>query len=176
MKNELHNILGYSIDESIEHIVECFDKLELSIEQLEKYMQNIPELTKAEMHIIALSKGKKELAEKIDKTNKLIEMKRFNDFKKCVANGTYEEFLANMTWIDKSSLLCEMGLFRVGIPSEKPFTKEEQIYYDIIQSSIDDDLRKEVLSQGFDNVDEWRKNNARQAMNNGLKVRKKFKR
>lgn len=176
MKNELHNILGYSIDESIEHIVECFDKLELSIEQLEKYMQDMPELTKAEMHITALSKGKKELAEKIDKTNKLIEMKRFNDFKKCVANGTYEEFLSNMTWIDKSSLLCEIGLFRIGIPSEKPFTKEEQIYYDIIQRSIDDDLRKEALSQGFDSLEDWRNYNARQAMNNGLKVRKKLKR
>ena len=56
-----------------------------------------------------------------------------------------------------------MGLFGMGIPSEKPLTKEEQRYSDIIEKSIDEDIKKEALSQGFSSVEEWREHNAKVA-------------
>ena len=34
-----------------------------------------------------------------------------------------------------------MRLFRYGTPNEKPFTEEEQKYHDILQSSIDEDIK-----------------------------------
>lgn len=68
MQNDLNNFFGINIVDSIEIIIDCFDKLELSIEQIEKHMQDMPELTREGLHIIALSKGKEELASKIEKS------------------------------------------------------------------------------------------------------------
>lgn len=96
-----------------------------------------------------------------DKANELIKLKRIDEFKKSVANGTHEEFLANISWIDKSSLKVDMGLARLGLSNEKDLTEEEQKYYDIIENSINKDLEKEALSQGFDSVEAWRNHNAK---------------
>lgn len=95
-----------------------------------------------------------------DKANELIKLKRIDEFKKSVANGTHEEFLANISWIDKSSLKVDMGLARLGLSNEKDLTEEEQKYYDIIENSINKDLEKEALSQGFDSVEAWKNHNA----------------
>ena len=95
-----------------------------------------------------------------DKANELIKLKRIDEFKKSVANGTHEEFLANISWIDKSSLEVDMGLSRLGLSNKKDLTEEEQKYYDIIENSINKDLEKEALSQGFDSVEAWRNHNA----------------
>lgn len=144
MQNDLNNFFGINIVDSIEIIIDCFDKLELSIEQIEKHMQDMPELTREGLHIIALSKGKEELASKIEKACQLIELHRINEFKSSVVNGSYEEFLKNMTYADKVSLLVDMGLSSIRIPSEKSLTEEEQIYYNIINNSIDNDLKREI--------------------------------
>lgn len=133
--------------------------MNLTSEQIVEHIGEMSELTRAGMHITALSNGNKELANKIDKANQLIKLKRIDEFKKSVANGTYEEFLANMPWTDKSSLSEDMGLFRIGLPSEKTLTEEEQRYSEIIENSIDKDMEKEALSQGFSSVDAWKKYN-----------------
>lgn len=78
------------------------------------------------------------------KACQLIELHRINEFKSSVVNGSYEEFLKNMTYADKVSLLVDMGLSSIRIPSEKSLTEEEQIYYNIINNSIDNDLKREI--------------------------------
>ena len=100
MKNDIHNVLGDSIANSIEGIVDCLDKMDLKPEEIVDRISDMHELVRAGMHLTALSKGNEELADKIDKANELIKLKRINEFKKSVANGTHEEFLADISWKD----------------------------------------------------------------------------
>ena len=123
------------------------------------------EVIRAQMHVVALESDNWELANKIEGANNLIKQKRIDAFKQSVADGTYPEFLANMSWTEKSSLSVDMGLFRQGFLNEKPLTKEEQQYYDIIENSIDKDIEKKALSAGFDSVEAWQEHNAKQCRN-----------
>lgn len=159
MKNDIHNILGDSVADSIEGIVDCFDKMDLTPEEIVDHISHMHKLIREGMYLTALSKGNKELSDKIHKANESIKFKRIDEFKKSVANGTHEEFLANISWTDKSSLEGDMGLFRFGLSNEKALTEEEQKYYDIIENSIKKDLEKEALSQGFDSIEAWRDHN-----------------
>ncbi len=160
MKNYIRSIFGDVMTTSIEGMVSCFDKMNLTLEQIVDYIGEMHETTRAVMHIIALSNGNEELADKINRANELIKLKRIDEFKKSVANETHEEFLANMPWTDKISLEVDMGLCRMGFSSEKPLTEGEQRYFEIIENSIDEDIEKEALSQGFDSVEAWRNYNS----------------
>lgn len=165
MNDEIRNIFGDDIANSIiENMVEFLDKMNLTPEQIAEYIGEVSESTRALILIKALLDGNEELADKISKAIEFIELKRIDEFKKSVANGTHEDFFANMTWPDKCSLSVDMGLFRAGIPGEKPLTKEEQRYREIIDNSIQKDIEKEALSQGFDSVEDWRTHNADNAM------------
>lgn len=165
MNNEIRNIFGDDIANSIiEHIVKCLDKMNLTPEQIAEYIGKVSETTRALILIKALLDGNEELADKISKAIEFIELKRIDEFKKSVANGTHEDFLANMSWTDKSSLLQGMGLVRSGLPIEKPLTKEEQRYCEIIDNSIQKDIEKEALSQGFASVEDWKNHNAMHRM------------
>ena len=145
MNNEIRNIFGDDIANStIEHIVKCLDKMNLTPEQIAEYIGKVSETTRALIHIKALLDGNEELADKISKAIEFIELKRIDEFKKSVANGTHEDFFANMTWPDKCSLSADMGLFRTGIPGEKPLTEDEE----------------EALSQDFASVEDWKTYNA----------------
>ena len=153
MNDEIRNIFGDDIANStIEHIVKCLDKMNLTPEQIAEYIGKVSETTRALIHIKALLDGNEELADKISKAIEFIKLKRIDEFKKTVANGTHEDFLSNMPWTDKCSLRRDMGLFRIGLPGEKPLTEEEQRYCEIINNSIQKDIEKEALSQGFDSV------------------------
>lgn len=165
MNNEIRNIFGDDIANStIEHMVEFLDKMNLTPEQIAEYIGEVSESTRALILIKALLDGNEELADKISKAIEFIELKRIDEFKKSVANGTHEDFLANMSWTDKSSLLQGMGLVRSGLPIEKPLTKEEQRYREIIDNSIQKDIEKEALSQGFASVEDWKNHNAMHRM------------
>lgn len=165
MNDEIRNIFGDDIANSIiENMVECLDKMNLTPEQNAEYIGEAIELIRAQIHLKALLDGKKELADKILKAIEFIKLKRIDEFKKSVANGTHEDFLANISWTDKCSLSVDMGLSRSGLPSEKPLTKEEQRYREIIDNSIQKDIEKEALSQGFDSVEDWKIHNAKHRM------------
>lgn len=161
MNNEIRNIFGDDIANStIEHMIECLDKMNLTPEQIAEYIGEVSESTRALIHIKALLDGNEELADKISKAIEFIELKRIDEFKKSVANGTHEDFFANMTWPDKCSLSVDMGLSRSGLPSEKPLTEEEQRYCEIINNSIQKDIEEEALSQDFASVEDWKTYNA----------------
>ena len=163
MKNDKDNTLG-SMSDSIHRMVDILDKMDLTSEEIAERIGDMREVTRAQMHVVALGSDNWELADKIAAANNLIKQKRIDSFKQSVTDGTYPDFLAKMSWTEKSSLFVDMG-FRNG---EKPLTEEEQQYYDIIKSSIDKDIEKEVLSAGFDSVEAWREHNAKESRNRGL--------
>lgn len=45
--------------------------------------------------------------------------------------------------------------------NEKNLNEEDQRYLDIIERSIDEDIKKEALSHGFSSVEQWREHNAK---------------
>ena len=164
MRNDKDNTLGLMSD-SIHQMVDILDKMDLTSEEITERIGDMREVIRAQMHVVALESDNWELANKIEGANNLIKQKRIDAFKQSVADGTYPEFLANMSWTEKSSLSVDMGLFRQGFLNEKPLTKEEQQYYDIIENSIDKDIEKEALSAGFDSVEAWQEHNARESRN-----------
>ena len=164
MKNDKDNTLG-SMSDSIHRMVDILDKMDLTSEEIAERIGDMREVIRAQMHVVALGSDNQELADKIAAANNLIKQKRIDSFKQSVADGTYPDFLANMSWTEKSSLLVDMGLFRQGFSDEKPLTEEEQQYYNIIDSSIDKDIEKKALSAGFDSVEAWQEHNAKQCRN-----------
>lgn len=160
MKNDKDNTLG-SMSDSIHRIVNILEKMDLTSEKIAERIGDMREVTRAQMHVVALESDNWELADKIAAANNLIKQKRIDSFKQSVTDGTYPDFLAKMSWTEKSSLFVDMG-FRNG---EKPLTKEEQKYYDIIDSSIDKDIEKKALSAGFDSVEAWQEHNAKEFRN-----------
>lgn len=161
MEKDIRKVFGKDISRAIEDIVRCYEDIDFTSEQLAEHMENIDEILREAIHITALSEGNQELAERINAANEIIKQNQINNFKKSVVEGTYEEFLSKMSWTDKSSFLVNMGLFRIGFSSEKPYTAEEQQYYDIIKSSIDKDIEKEALSKGFPSVEAWEENRSK---------------
>ena len=155
MKNDKDNTLG-SMSDSIHRMVDILDKMDLTSEEIAERIGDFCKMVRLEMRITAMLSGNRELADKIDAANNLITQKRIDAFKQSVADGTYLDFLSKMSWKDKDDLSDDMGLFRTG---EK--TEEEQLYYRIIEKSMDKDIEKEVaLRDGFDSVEAWQEHNA----------------
>lgn len=155
MKNDKDNTLG-SMSDSIHRMVDILDKMDLTSEEIAERIGDFCKMVRLEMRITAMLSGNRELADKIAAANNLITQKRIDSFKQSVADGTYLDFLSKMSWKDKDDLSDDMGLFRTG---EK--TEEEQLYYRIIEKSMDKDIEKEVaLRDGFDSVEAWQEHNA----------------
>ena len=162
MKNDKDNTLG-SMSDSIHRIVNILDKMDLTSEEIAERIGDMREVTRAQMHVVALESDNQGLADKIAAANNLITQKRIDAFKQSVADGTYPEFLSKMSWKDKDDLSDDMELFRTG---EKPLTEEEQLYYHIIEKSMDKDIEKGVaLRDGFDSVEAWQEHNAKEFRN-----------
>ena len=153
MKKDINNILGETTATSIEEIVNAFSQMNITPEEIAEKISNLHELARTGMHITAMSKGYKELADKINAANEIITQKRIIKFKQAVANNTHEEFLSTMTWTDKISLQTDMGLSKPSFDGKSPLTKEEQKYFDIIE--------QEALSQGFDSIEAWQEHNGK---------------
>lgn len=162
MKNDKYNTSDL-VSDSIQRMVDILDKMDLTSEKIAEHIGDMHEPVRAQMYVTAVLSDNQAFAEKIDAANKLITQRRIDAFKQSVADGTYPEFLSNMSWTDKASLSVDMGLFRDEIIDEKPLTEEEQQYYDIIQSSIDKDIEEEALSAGFDSVEAWQEHNANES-------------
>ena len=160
MKNDIISIFGSAMARLMERMAKVFKKASMPPEEIAESIKDLHEITRAGLHLSALANGDKETAYKINKANQIIKERRISEFKKAVANGTEKEFLSTMPWTDKTSLEVDMGLCRIGIPSEEPLTEEEQRYFDIIEKSVDEDILNEAISQGFNSVEEWREHNA----------------
>ena len=75
MKNDKDNTLGLMSD-SIHRMVDILDKMDLTSEEIVERIGNMREVTRAQMHVVALGSDNQELADKIAAANNLIKQKR----------------------------------------------------------------------------------------------------
>jgi hypothetical protein len=157
--NSLENYFDESLVNSWEHIVDCFESLDYSTKKIAEYIKNFDEITTAGIHLSALNKGNKKMADRIDKAMEINKENRINAFKEVVANGTEQEYLSKMTWIEKLSLQCDMDLSSVRLNNKPRLTEKEKNYVNILENSIAEDIKNIALSEGFSSVEEWRHHN-----------------
>ena len=160
MKNDKYNTTDL-VSDSIQRMVDILDKMDLTSEKIAEHIGDMHEPVRAQMYVTAVLSDNQAFAEKIDAANKLITQRRIDAFKQSVADGTYPEFLSNMSRSEKLSLSDDMGLL---ITDEKLLTEEQQQYYDIIDKSMDEDIEKAAaLRAGFDSVEAWQEHNANES-------------
>ena len=97
------------------------------------------------------------LVNKIDEANEIFKQKRITDFKISVLNGTHEEFLSTLSWSDKCVLKVNMNFTKRNLSSERNLTKEEENYYNILESSIKKDFENEAYINDFDSIETLRR-------------------
>lgn len=159
MIDDIIKIFGIETTIEIGRSVSTCRDQSITPEIIARNLEHIHEIKRDGMALFARATGDKETTKKIEIANKIIQMKRIQEFKEAVASGKEQEFLDRMSWIDKISLEVNMDLKRI-IDTKKPLTEEEQKYLDILEKSIDNDIENEALRQGFSSVEEWQKHNA----------------
>ncbi len=156
MKNKVYDIFEEDLASTLEGLTCCLDEMNLTTEQLVDKLSDMDEIDRDAIYFTAVSSGNDELVDKLEKANDIIKLKRIDEFKESVANGTYEEFLSKMKWNDKSSLAVDLEM----LEDERPLTGEERKCISVIEESINNDIRQLALSQGFKSVKAWKEHNA----------------
>ena len=157
MKNVLKNVFDDDIlIDAIEGMVVIFKKANMSSERIAEEIKGFDEIVRESFHISALSNGDKELADRIYGAITILKNRRISEFKEAVDKGEEKEFLSSMTLAEKSLLMFDMGLTISSI-----LTEEQQRYYDIIEKSIAEDIKRQALIEGFNSVEEWKEHNSR---------------
>ena len=126
---------------------------------VETLVSNLTKLSTNErlmLQLKAFFNGKTELAKKIELANKQIKQKRIDAFKKSVEEGSYNDFLSDLHWTDKTCLSVEMNLMR----DKELLSEEEQKYFNIIEASIQADLEDNAEKFGYSSVEKWKKSQA----------------
>lgn len=141
--NDIQDDYKEKIASSLENMVRCFEKMNLTTDQIVNQINDMPSIFRSCLRIIALLTGNKELAKKISDANETIKMRKIDEFKNAVTNGTHEEFLSDMSLGDKGVL--SVGIKKLG--EGKDLTEEEQKCSDIIKKSMDRDIEKMGLNQ-----------------------------
>lgn len=117
------------------------------------------ELIRAGLHLTALTKSKNELADKIDKANHIIVLEEIKTFEQALQTGKEEDFLAQMNWTDK--VILQGKIKNLSDLEKQQVIKNEKKSISILETSIKKDVeeenKREALSQGFDSVEAWRK-------------------
>lgn len=144
--NDIKKVTKNNLDSrtilALEDLIKIYEKENFTIDQIVENISDMLDITRASLHIIAIANKNNELADKIQKANEIVTQNKINAFKESVKNGTYKEFLQNMSWSEISALKIDMNLSRMGFPDEEPLSEEEQMYSDIIEESINNELLK----------------------------------
>ena len=160
MNENIDEMLQENMKKSIDGLVNTFDKKDSSIDEIYQTIKVFGEGARIIIYMTALTTGKKELAEKIHAANVKINNERINSFINSILNSTYEEFLSNLSFVEKISLKAEIQLYKsldkIDIDIEKCLG--------IIEKSIRVDLEEEAKSQGFDSVEEWQRHNVQNSV------------
>ena len=145
--NNIQDDYKDKIASSLEVMVNCFERMDLTAEQIMDQISDMPRTLRNKILVTASLSGKKELAEKIGTANEMIKLKNIEKFKESVVNDTHSQFLSNMTWNDKALLLMDMGLFSAILPRDLELSEEDQKYRDIVKKSMDKDIENMRLNQ-----------------------------
>lgn len=160
MKNKETSIFGRTCDDALEGIIRVFKKTNMSSEEIAENIRDLDEIGRTELHIKAIHNDEKEIANKIGKAIKMLKDEKINAFKKAVEDGKGMRYLKTLTFDQKIELHVSMGLFRIGLPSEEPYTDEEEKYNNLIQEAISVDIKHKAEKMGFHSIEEYRKYNA----------------
>lgn len=155
MDNNIDKQLDTNISNSINGLINSFNNLNLSADEIYEHIKTLGESVRAHIHIVALRLGNKELAQKISMANEKIKKERINNFVDSIINGTKDEFLENMSWTDKSSLRVDIEHYK----DSEPLKLDVKTCTKIIDESIYYDLTKIAKTERFDSVEAWQKNN-----------------
>ena len=156
---DIQNIFGSVMAISIDNLTNIYEKANMTPEEIADSIKKFPDVIREGIYLNALFHYEQETADRVEKALQIIKKRRISDFKNAVVNGTEKEFLSTIPWEEKTSLIVDMGISRLGIPSEEPLTEEEQQYLDIIEKSIGEDILKKAVSEGFSSVEEWQEYN-----------------
>ena len=159
MENEGYDFFDTQITEILELFVESLDKGNFSVEQITNQIRNMHDLIRSGLHLTALTKGKKELADKIDKANDIIVLEEIKTFEQALQTGNEEDFLAEMNWTDK--VVLQNKIKNLSDLEKQQVIKNDKRSISILEASIKKDVeeenKREALNQGFDSVEAWRK-------------------
>lgn len=131
--------------------------LNLSDEELANIISGYCNFTRDEIKLALPFSKNNELREKFRRAFNIIELKRIEEYVKAVNDNMSDEFLFNLSLLDKSSLMTQFILLReqlscFGINSDQ----EQQYYLDVIKNAIDKEFEEEAVKQGF-SIEEWKK-------------------
>lgn len=153
------------INNSIDGILSCFEKM--SDVDIMMHMKDMSDLARAQLELRALTSGRNDLANKINSAMKNIKTQQIEDLREAIANGKKEEFLSKLSWVEKSNLsviIQSRNDILIGIDEDfSKASKEDQALLETLEESINQDLLAEAQKEGFDNLEDWRKNNAKKA-------------
>lgn len=159
MKNEGYNVFDNQTTDILELFVESLDKGNFSAKQIANQIHNMHDLIRSGLHLTALTKGKNELADKIKKANNIIVLKKIKAFEQALQTGKEEDFLAEMNWTDK--VVLQSKIKNLSDLEKQQVIRDEKRSISILETSIKKDVeeenKREALSQGFDSIEAWRK-------------------
>lgn len=168
MSDNIDKQLDVSMNNCINGLINDFEKMNLSTEQIYEYINKFSEFVRAKMHLYAITSGNEELAKKICKANERLKKERIDKFLDSIKNEKNDEFLANMSFTDKSSLKVD-----IQHSNDLNFSSlEVEKSLEILETSIYSDLNKFAKAEGFDSVEAWQRSNASKDNNKPFHVRR----
>ena len=134
MENEKNSSMA------LEKLVLSFDEANISAVDIGLIIKNYSESYRTELYIIANSLNKHDLAHKIRQAIILVEENEIAMFKEAVEQGYGREYLNSLTFEEKTSLMVNMDLLKIGVTDKRLLTNTEQKYYDLFTESINESV------------------------------------
>ena len=131
---------GKNSSMALEKLVLSFDEANISAVDIGLIIKNYSESYRTELYIIANSLNKHDLANKIRQAIILVEENEIAMFKEAVEQGYGREYLNSLTFEEKTSLMVNMDLLKIGVTDKRPLNNMEQKYYDLFTESINESV------------------------------------
>lgn len=141
----INKLFGKDLTDAMYTMLEDFIKLDYDEEQVFKELKKTNESFRMGMYLLALESNFDNVAFRINRVNKKINLIRKDDFIEAYEKKKTTEFLNKLSKADKISLLSDLG---VDLPLEErmKLPKDKIEYYRIISNSV-------MLDQEKDNRD-----------------------
>lgn len=150
-------------EEALDNMLIIYEKL--SDKDIMESMKRLDDLSRAQLELKALLSGNQELAGRINAAMKNLETEQIEGLRIAIQEGKQEEFLSQLSWVEKSNLsvvIKSRNDILVGI--DEDFSKaspEDRVLLETLEQSMDRDLLEQAKAEGFDNLEDWRANNAK---------------
>ena len=131
----INNLFGEDLTQVMHDMLNEFKDLDCDDAQILKTLRKFNESYRTAMYLLALEKNYDNIACRINRANKKLNIIRKESFINAYENKKTEEFLATLGKADKISLLSDLG---VNLPLEDrmKLSKKKLEYYRIISNSV----------------------------------------